>query len=229
MFVSRTSLWRKFRPFFAYRPTPEDSTFLLTGNGENPWVLGIDGKWLRRQGVIMIYRDVTNKINLYWSFHFSESYEAVEKDFERVNLSLKNSLPSGVVADWKGAIVSSVNIFLPNIPHQRCLSHVQRQLLRFLPLRSPIPATQKLRIIAKTITNIKTHKEKYYWVSSVNYWILKYENLLKEKTVGVGTKKKWWYTHGSLRRAIKLLTFEEKYLFAYLDYSFFPKTSNSLG
>ncbi len=205
---------------------------MLSKNASNikpiPWVLGIDGKWLRRQGVIMIYRDVTNKINLYWSFHFSESYESIEKDFEKVNLIIKDSLPFSVITDWKGALVSAVNMFLPSTPHQRCLSHVQRQLLRFLPLRSPILETQKLRVIAKVITDIKTHEEKHYWISSVNYWILKYGNLLKEKTVGVGTKKKWWYTHGSLRRAIKLLTFDEKHLFTYLNYSFLPNTNNSL-
>ena len=192
-------------------------------------MLGIDGKWLHRQGVVMIYRDVTNKVNLYWSYHFSESYEAVEKDFKRLNLIIKDNLPSGVITDWKGAIVSAVNTFLTlTIPHQRCLTHVQRQLLRFLPLRSPLPSTQKLRMIAKVIVDIKTHEEKYYWIASVNYWISKYRNLLKERTIGVGTKKKWWYTHGSLRRAIKLLTFDEKHLFAYLDYPLVQNTNNSL-
>lgn len=231
-YISRTSLWRKFKPFFSYQPTPEDSLFLLrdkkTGDGKNIWVLGIDGKWLRRQGVIMIYRDVTNKVNLYWSFHLSESYDSIEKDFKRIILIIKGSLPSGVITDWKGAIVSAVNIFLPPTPHQRCLSHVQRQLLRFLPLRSPVTATQKLRLIARVITDIETHEEKYYWISSVNCWISKHSQLLKEKTIGVNTKKKWWYTHGNLRRAVKLLIFDEKHLFAYLDYPFIPNTNNSL-
>ena len=127
---------------------------------QQPWVLGIDGKWLHRQGVIMIYRDVTNRTNLYWSFHLSESYTAVEKDFERLNPIIKSNLPFGVISDWKGAIVSSVNVFLTStIPHQRCLSHVQRQLLRLLPLRSPIPATQKLRLIAKMVPDIKTFRK----------------------------------------------------------------------
>jgi len=232
VFVSRTSLWRKFKPFFGYSPTPEGSIFLLPKNASNiksiPWVLGIDGKWLRRKGVVMIYRDVTSKANLYWSYHSSESYEAVEKDFEKLLPIIKDSFPSGVITDWKGALVSAVNMFLPSTPHQRCLSHVQRQLLRFLPLRSPMPATQRLRVIAKTINDIKTHEEKYYWVSSVNYWISKYKNLLKEKTIGIGTKKKWWYTHGNTRRAVKILTFDEKHLFAYLNYQFIPNTNNSL-
>jgi len=204
--------------------------FLIDRNSvQQPWVLGIDGKWLRRQGVVMIYRDVTNKVNLYWSFHPSESYDAVEKDFEKVILIIKDCLPSGVITDWKGAIVSAVNTFLASdTPHQRCLSHVQRELLRLLPLRSPLPWTQKLRVIAKVITDIETHEEKYYWTCSVHYWILTHEDLLKEKTIGIGTKKKWWYTHGNTRRAVKLLTFDKKHLFAYLDYPFVPSTNNSL-
>ena len=199
------------------------------GNTQQPWVIGIDGKWLRRKGVVMIYRDVTNKTNLYWSYHFSESYEAVEKDFEKVILIIKDHLPSGVITDWKGAIVSAVNEYLTSdIPHQRCLSHVQRELLRLLPLRSPLSSTQKLRLIGEYIIDIKTHEEKYYWLSSVNYWISKYGSLLKERTIGVGTKKKWWYTHGKTRRAVKLLKFDEKHLFIYLDYPFIPNTNNSL-
>ena len=231
-YISRTSLWRKFKPFFSYKPTPQDSAFLLPKNASidkpKPWVLGIDGKWLRRKGVIMIYRNVTSKINLYWSYHFFESYEAVEKDFERVHPIIKDHLPSGVVTDWKGALVSAVNIFLPTVPHQRCLTHVKRSLLRFLPLRSPILATQKLRTIAGRIIRIEGMDDKTKWRKDLNSWIEEYQFLLKEKTIGVGTKKKWWYTHGNTRRAVKLLTFEEKHLFAYLDYPFIPKTNNSL-
>lgn len=190
--------------------------------------MGIDGKWLRRQGVIMIYRDVTEKINLYWSYRFSESYEAIGKDFEEFTPIIKGNLPSGVITDWKGALVSAVNIFLPPMPHQRCLAHVKRSLMRFLPLRSPILATQQLRGIAKEITTIETQKEKRLWRGKLYLWIKIYGFLLKEKTVGIGTKKKWWYTHGNLRRAIKLLTFDDKYLFAYLSDKFLPKTNNAI-
>lgn len=49
---SRTSLWRKFKPFFRYSPTSSDSLFLLNKsfrtNLLKHWVLGIDGKWLKR-------------------------------------------------------------------------------------------------------------------------------------------------------------------------------------
>ena len=225
-------MWRKFKPFFNYSPTTSDSLFLLDKyfkkKSSKKWVLGIDGKWLRRQGVVMIYRDVTEKVNVYWSYRFSESYEAIEKDFKEFLPIIKNHLPSGAITDWKGALVSAININLPPIPHQRCLAHVNRSLMRFLPLRSPVAATQELRRIAKEIITIENLKEKKLWKGKLYIWIKVYSHLLKEKTVGVATKKKWWYTHGNLRRAIKLLTFDEKHLFAYLSYKFLPTTNNAI-
>lgn len=232
IYLSRKSIWRKFKPFFNYSPTSNDSLFLLKEKGviknKNMWILGIDGKWLRRQGVIMIYRDVTNKNNLYWSYRPSESYEAIEKDFKELTPIIKDNLPSGVITDWKGALVSAVNINLPPIPHQRCLAHVKRSLMRFLPFRSPILATQQLRRIAKEIITIKTQKGKRLWRGKRYLWTKIYGYLLQEKTIGVGTKKKWWYTHGNLRRAVKLLAFDEKHLFAYLFYKLLPKTNNAI-
>lgn len=176
----------------------------------------------------MIYRNVTEKINLYWSYHFSESYEAVQADFNELLPIIKKDLPSGVISDWKGAIVGAVNLNLPPVPHQRCLAHVKRYLMRLLPLRSPIAATQELRRIAKEITTIESVKDKRLWKGKLYIWIKIYDYLLKEKTIGVGTKKKWWYTHGNLRRAIRLLTFDEKYLFAHLLYKFLPNTNNAI-
>ena len=231
-FYSRSTLYRRFIPFFRYSPTSSDSLFLLDKyfktKSNKRWALGIDGKWLRRMGVVMIYRDVTEKVNLYWSYRFSESYEAIEKDFEEFTPIIKNNLPSGAITDWKGALVSAVNIFLSPVPHQRCLAYVKRSLMRSLPLRSPITATQQLREIAKEIIKIQNRKEKRLWRGKLYLWIKIYGFLLKEKTIGVGTKKKWWYTHGNLRRAIKLLTFDEKHLFAYLSYKFLPKTNNAI-
>lgn len=231
-FYSRSTIYRRFIPFFRYSPKSSDSLFLLDKyfkkKSSRKWVLGIDGKWLRRQGVIMIYRDVTEKINLYWSYRFSESYEAIEKDLKECSPIIKDYLPYGVITDWKGAIVSAINVFLPPMPHQRCLAHVNRSLMRFLPLKSPVLATQQLRRIAKEIIKIQNFKEKRLWKGKLYIWIKVYSHLLKEKTIGVRTKKKWWYTHGNLRRAIKLLTFDEKHLFAYLSYKLLPKTNNAI-
>ena len=228
LFLSRKSIYRRFKPFFRYIPTSSDSLFLCPKN-ESIWVMGADGKWLHRQGVVMIYRNITLKANLYWSWHLSESYDAITSDFKGILPIMKECLPSGIVSDWKGSIVAAVNTFLPPIPHQRCLTHVQRQLLTFLPYRSPIPATQALRRITLLLFAIDSAQDLSIWKGMIVRWREKYGYLLKEKTITQEKQtRSWWYTHGNLRRAIKLLEFDEEHLFAYLTHSFLPKTNNSL-
>ena len=95
----------------------------------------------------MIYRDITHKENLFWSYHPSESYAALFTDLEvLVGLLGDHRFPSGVVSDWKGSIVAAVANFLPNVPHQRCLAHVVREAKRLLPLNSPFLPTRILQL-----------------------------------------------------------------------------------
>lgn len=176
----------------------------------------------------MIYRNVTTGINLYWSYHNSESYNSIQKDFEKLYLLVENNLPRGVISDWKGAIVASVDAYFPDTAYQRCLSHIKRELCRLLPLRSPYEATRELRRIAQEIMYIYDPSYLYDWTIKLNIWVEKYSSFLKEKTIGVNTRKKWWYTHGNLRSAIRLLTQNHEYTFSYLKNPFLPKTNNSL-
>jgi len=217
-FVSAQEVWRVLPP-------------TLTKTND-PWVLGIDGKWLRRQGVVMIYRDVTHHENLFWSFHASESYEAIHTDLQTLTRLLSNHSPSGIISDWKGAIVAAVSNFLPNTPHQRCLAHVVREAKRFLPKRSSFRAVFVLREIAKELPYIKTEKEARDWKAELIEWEMAYGHLLKERTFSqteqTKTGFKWWYTHGNLRRAWHLLTNDWYPFFVHLDHPLLPNTNNSI-
>ena len=62
----------KFKPFFDNPLTPEEVWKIVPPRitfDKKPWVYGVDGKWLRRSGIILIHRDLTHKENLFWSFH----------------------------------------------------------------------------------------------------------------------------------------------------------------
>lgn len=194
----------------------------------DPWVLAIDGKWLRRQGVVMIYRDVTHGENLFWSYHTSESYLALYTDLAALTGLLGVRLPSGVISDWKGSIVAGVALFFGNVPHQRCLAHVVREAKRFLPKGSSFAAVLVLRDIAKLLPYIKTQKEAVGWKAGLIRWQMAYGHLLKEKSTNPETGKKWWYTHGDLRRAWRLLTDDWYPFFVHLDHPLLPNTNNSL-
>jgi hypothetical protein len=233
--VSRKTLSKKFKPFFNHPLTAEDvwkiSPPKIASNDE-PWVYGVDGKWIKRQGVILIHRDVTHKENLFWSFHKSESFEALETDLTKLTeliSSRQGNFPVGAISDWKQAIVMAVGTFFGPIPHQRCLSHVLRSAKKLLPQNSPILATLRLREIALDIKNISSHKERLVWQERINQWRNIYGFLLKEKTVVLpGHQQKWWYTHSNLRRGYKLLTHDQDSLFVYLTNELIPKSNNSL-
>ena len=183
--LSRKTVSLKFQVFFRNPPLPQDVWKLfppkLTTSPAS-WVYSLDGKWLRRSGVILIHRDVINHEVLWWSYARSESYQAIEDDLRRLTSLCGDSVPTGVVSDWKGSIVGSVKLFFGDIPHQRCLAHVDRDIKRLLPKYSPIQGTQELRKIGRAIIRIETFEQKQSWLTWINIWEVFYGDLLKDKT-----------------------------------------------
>jgi len=251
--VGRKTISLRFKRFFVQPLSPEIVWEALPpkltklnnqdkGKGDDEssgWVLGIDGKWLRRVGVVMVYRDVTHKQNLYQSFWPSESYHAVQTDLEKLVKLLGGNLPSGVVSDWKGSIVAGVGVYLPGIPHQRCLAHVVRDAKRYLAKRSPFLSTRVLREITCQLPYTTNKEEKTKWLAQLIRWEKKYGHLLTEKTIKtkdnairsndhIRTQKKWWYTHGDLRSGWRLLTKDWGPFFTHLDHPHIPHSNNSL-
>lgn len=233
--ICRETLSGRFKNFFAYPVTPEIIWKLfppqIASSTDIRWVYGVDGKYLHRNGVFIIHRSIATKENLYWSFWPSESYLAFDCDLKKLSELITGSngnLPDGAVSDWKGAIVTSLNMHFGPIPHQRCLTHVTRMAKRLLPENSPFAATRALRKIAQELILVEFWQEEVDWLWSLKLWEEKYGYMLKEKTIGVKTRKKWWYTHGNLRRGFRLLTHDQKPFFVYLDHPLIPPSNNSL-
>jgi len=230
--IDRKTLGTRFKNFFDLPLSAEIVWGLLPPkllSSDLDWIYGTDGKWLRRAGVLVNHRDVTNGENLWWSYHKSESYEAYHQDLLKLSRLLgDNHLPSGAISDWNGGGVAGVASHFGPIPHQRCLIHVLRTLKRLLPKNSPIIETRKLRSIVKEIIHLKDEIDVWNWQSKLIDWEMAYGHLLKIKTKSENTKKKWWYTHGNLRRAWRLLTKDQDHFFVYLDYPLIPKDNNSL-
>jgi transposase-like protein len=159
----------------------------------------------------------------------SETYEAIGRDCSILANLLENNLPSGAVSDWKGAIVASIASHFGPIPHQRCLTHIIRQAKRLLPKHSPFEATLKLRGIVKDLFLVETIHDPSVWKASLLRWEKEYGFMLKEKTIAPPhITRKWWYTHGNIRRAWRLLTHDQDPLFVFLTNPLIPKTNNSL-
>lgn len=191
-------------------------------------MLGLDGMWLHRFGVVMIYRNTTTGENLFWSWQSSESYSNLTEDFYQVFLLSEQDCPSGIISDWKKALVALSSASFRDIPHQRCLAHLVREGKRLLPAGSPNYFTLELRKVVEEIVQIKDPADYFDWSKKLDSWQNRYGQLLRVRTINEGTEKKWWYTHGNLRRAIRLLTKDQDSLFKFLHHNFLPNTNNSL-
>lgn len=229
---SRPTLSLRFGFFLDHPLSAEDVWQILppkTVTRDTLWVLGCDGKWLGRLGVFFIHRNVTTGENLFWSFMASETYAGLFKDCSKLAVLLDGNLPHGAVSDWKGAIVSAVSTHFGSIPHQRCLAHVLRQAKRLLPKHSPFEATQRLRRIAEDLFLVETVNDPAVWKMSLVRWEKEYGFMLREKTIAPSAMTRtWWYTHGNVRRAWRLLTHDQEPLFVFVRNLAIPKTNNSL-
>lgn len=204
--ISRPTLSVKFRPFFS-RPLSAIQTWeVLPPRLTSPWVYGVDGKWLRRLGVFIFHRNVTTGENLYWSFNLSESYTTLITDMAKLVelLEGKNSLPIAAVSDWKGAIVNAVTAGFGEIPHQRCLTHVDRTAKALLPQRSPLEATLKLREIGEQLIKINSWVEVGTWLKQLAEWHDRYGPMLKERTKNPETKRGWWVYPWGLKAGLEI-------------------------
>lgn len=229
--VCRQTLSKRFRPFFL-RSIPQSVVWdLFPPKLSREWVLGLDGKWLRREGVILIYRNVTNNEDLWWNFWPSESYSALITDLQEIYFRTVNNLPAGAVSDWKGSLVNGVAMWFHDIPHQRCLAHVVRDMKKLLPKSSPIFGTRELRKIGVNITQVRSSDDLETWRLWLTCWEVFYGELLRERSYPLDpktSKKKWWYTHSNIRRAFQILTKDQDCLFEYLNHPHIPNTNNSL-
>lgn len=230
--IGRSKLSFQFKNFFDLPLSAEIVWQLLPPkllSSNLPWVYGTDGKWIRRKGVLINHRDITNQENIWWSNHRSESYDAYLEDLLKLSKLLGDKhVPLGAVSDWNGGGVAGVAGNFGHIPHQRCLVHIQRTAKKLLPEKSLTEAVKKLRDISIEIIHLKDEIDVWHWQEKLIDWEKENGKLLKIKTIGVNTKKKWWYTHGNLRRAWRLLTKDQEPFFVYLTNPKIPKTSNSL-
>ena len=230
--VCRKTLSSVFITFFN-KPLPPDAVNkIFPLSFSRFWVLSLDGTWLRRFGVIMIYWNQTDGKCLWWSWEKSESYLALGSGLQAVTSQTGiDHLPKGVVSDWKGSIVYGVATYLGSIPHQRCLAHVKRDIEHLLPRHSPYQATQELRRIGLQLLQVKTINDKETWLTLLSTWEVFYGAVLTERSISdqpTKTKRKWWYTHSNIRRAYRILTKDQDHLFEYLTHPQIPSTNNTL-
>ncbi len=187
--------------------------------------LKIDGTYFKRWGCTLVYK--AGQEIIFDSFTIRENYSSYLWDLiKMVELGYE---VKGSTSDGCGSLDSALKTLFPNIPHQRCLVHLQRFCQTLLTRKPETNTGIELLEIVHVLNLIKTHYEKNIWIA----WFRRFEERNKE-TLNQRThqnkedKITWWYTHKNLRRAYRTIKNSLGSLFLYLDYPNLPKDTNGL-
>ena len=189
--------------------------------------LKVDAKYFGRWGCLLLYKAGRNLI--YWNFVLRETF--FNYLYDLVQIKKLGYIIIGFTSDWHGSIVSAVKlIFKDNIPHQRCLVHIQRLCESLLTKNPKTEAGINLLALVKDINQIRSYYEAKLWLNRLSFWERDYGYLTTERTHGFKEdgSRAWWYTHKNLRRSFRTLKNTTDHLFLYLNYKELEKDTNGL-
>lgn len=182
-----------------------------------------DGKYFGHWGCIVVFKERGNII--YWDFVLRENYFNYLLSFSKIkDLGYK---VLGLTSDWHSSLVASFKTAFPDLPHQRCLVHTQRECEALLTKNPETEAGRDLLQIVKLLNAIKNINERDIWILWLTRFGKRYEAVLKERTYSED-KTHWQYTHRKLRKTYRMLDGSLDHLFLYLENENIEKDTNSL-
>lgn len=185
----------------------------------------IDGTWFGKDYCLLVYWDVDLKYVQWWRYGTGEKVLEILDDLR--GLKEAGVVCASITSDGAPGIVGAVGMEYPNIPHQRCVTHLQRQALAFITRYPRTIAGKKIKPLVQWASKIDNYGLRDGWVKRFDYWCVASEEFLKERSWSDDGSQSW-YTHKQLRRARALIKNALPDLFHYLDDPTIPKTSNGL-
>lgn len=189
----------------------------------------IDGTWFKKkENCLVVYWDPKLGLVQWWKYSTGEKVFEITEDLRK--LKEAGVVCSSITSDGGPGIVRAVRRIYPNISHQRCVVHLQRDARRLVTQRPRLLAGKELSPLIPRLSDIKTHQDKDLWIKDFGDWSRCWEQFLKRRTYGFTDEGRpiWWHTHKQLKRADALIKNAIPNLFHYLNDPSIPKTSNGL-
>jgi len=186
----------------------------------------LDGTWFRKENCLIVYWDKDLERVQWWNYTSGERTFEILKDLR--SLKKKRVILVSATSDGSRGIEGALGIEYPDIPHQRCLVHLQRQTLAFITRNPKTQAGKEIRPLMQRLSKIDNLASKNQWLKDFNTWCLRWENFLKQRSYAEDGTKKWWYTHKSLRRVRASVKSAMPNLFHYLNDRSIPRDGNGL-
>ena len=182
-------------------------------------VLVMDTCYFKRDFGVMVFRDHTNRRNIFWKFIKHETLAEYRSGIDYLQMKGRDVL--GIVCDGKRGLFSAFG----GIPMQMCQFHQVAIITRYITRNPKLQAGIELKNLIHKLTKSSSAD----FTNLLSQWHQKWKGFLSEKTHNEQNNK-WHYTHRRLRSAYRSLKTNLPYLFTYLEYPDLdiPNTTNSL-
>ncbi len=215
---SKSTLKRYFELYLKNHPTwkikPSEKVNLL-----------IDGTYFSNKICLILYRDNNVKSTQIYRLTDRECFDEIGEDLQNL-LKLGIQIES-VTCDGLSNIIKAVRKTTPQTIIQRCVIHIQREVLTWLTRNPKSQAGVELRQIIRRLHLINDRTDWGYWVVSLINWYDLHKDFVNEKTYNSKTNT-YWFTHKSVRRSFVHIKRALPYMFHYLDNPDIPKSTNGL-
>lgn len=137
--------------------------------------------------------------------------------------------PAVVVCDGQKGILLAIARCWPTTKIQRCIFHVWQNIRVKLTLHPQTTAGQELLQLTRDLWQVKTLEQASNWQQKLVTWHKHHGDFIRERTYKTATepgRRRWWYTHRSLRSAYRQLAklLRDKQLFTHLEKDLLTKT-----
>jgi hypothetical protein len=213
-------LEKKFHGYLLHEPplcilskTTTSKTFLL-----------VDGLWLKKWYVMMVYRRSKDLTILHLSVAGKEAKSCIMQDLEQIKK--KGFIFTGIVSDGGRGVVSAIKEVFPHVLHQICMAHMHREATNVLGIYPKDLRIKKLKKLADHMWLIESRKALAWWEKQVHQWMTSNREYLREYRQD--TTGKWWYIHKGPRKTLRILKKVPQTSFAFLSQPLMPKTTNEI-
>lgn len=184
----------------------------------------VDGLWLKKWYVMMVYRKSKDLTILHISIAGREAAPRIEDDLRHL-LTLGYTF-SGIVSDGGRGVVTAIKTVFPHTLHQICMAHMHRDAVNALGQHPKDYRTQRLKNLADWVWRIESKAALSYWHKLVIQWKHQHYSFFSEYRQD--TTGHWWYIHKGVRKTVRILLKLPTTSFAFLEDPLLPKTTNEI-
>ena len=154
-------------------------------------------EWCENSDILLVYYEYIQKKVIWFSIRDGEKKEYIVEDLRFLKQKMGYTEIMGCVSDGSLQIASALKEVYPEVIHQRCLVHIQRQVKNYI---SDNPRTGAGKVL-KHMMNYRILSDPFLFPILLQVWLHTYHRFLNEKYI---TQKGWWtWTHKNLRKATK--------------------------